>query len=139
MGYRYRALSVRLPHAGLIALGVKRIELRTWAIDYRGPLLIVSGLRPWVSPRPLVASEADVDRANSMPGGVTLAIVDLLDIRRARPEDAALACVAPVEGELAWILGEARRVTPRSVRGAQRVFWVPAELVSPLAPPPLRT
>jgi hypothetical protein len=38
-----KALTVRQPHAQLIALGVKTIETRSWATKYRGPLLIHAG------------------------------------------------------------------------------------------------
>lgn len=35
-----RALSLHQPWASLVALGVKRIETRSWATSYRGPLAI---------------------------------------------------------------------------------------------------
>lgn len=35
-----RAITIREPYASLIAHGEKRIETRTWAPSYRGPLLI---------------------------------------------------------------------------------------------------
>lgn len=40
-----RALTVRQPHASLIAVGAKPIETRSWATSYRGPLVIHAGLR----------------------------------------------------------------------------------------------
>ena len=44
-----KALTVRQPWASLIALGVKRIETRSWRTSYRGPLAIHAGLhRPKV-------------------------------------------------------------------------------------------
>jgi hypothetical protein len=39
-----KALTVRQPHAQLIALGVKTIETRSWQTAFRGPLLIHAGL-----------------------------------------------------------------------------------------------
>jgi hypothetical protein len=39
-----KALTVRQPHAQLIALGIKTIETRSWATKYRGPLVIHAGL-----------------------------------------------------------------------------------------------
>lgn len=36
----YKALSIRQPWAWLIARGSKPVENRTWATNYRGPLLI---------------------------------------------------------------------------------------------------
>lgn len=38
-----KTLTVRQPHASLIALGVKTIETRSWSTRYRGPLLIHAG------------------------------------------------------------------------------------------------
>ena len=39
-----RALTVRQPWAGLLAIGRKDIENRTWRTHYRGPLLIHAGV-----------------------------------------------------------------------------------------------
>ncbi|HHY88739.1 MAG TPA: ASCH domain-containing protein, partial [Chloroflexi bacterium] len=41
-----KALSVRQPWAWLIAQGYKTVENRTWATNYRGPLLIHAGKKP---------------------------------------------------------------------------------------------
>ena len=38
-----KALTIRQPHATLIALGVKHIETRSWPTTYRGPLAIHAG------------------------------------------------------------------------------------------------
>ena len=38
-----KALSIRQPWAGLILLGIKPVENRTWATKYRGPLVIHAG------------------------------------------------------------------------------------------------
>jgi len=35
-----KALTITQPWASLVALGIKRIETRSWATAYRGPLLI---------------------------------------------------------------------------------------------------
>jgi len=35
-----KAISIRQPWAGLIALGIKDIEIRSWNTNYRGPILI---------------------------------------------------------------------------------------------------
>ena len=55
-----KALTVRQPHAQLILLGEKTLELRSWRTHYRGPLLICAGARP--------------DYELAYPVGVTLAI-----------------------------------------------------------------
>ena len=38
-----KCLTVRQPWAGLIVIGTKDVENRTWAAHYRGPLLIHAG------------------------------------------------------------------------------------------------
>lgn len=40
-----RTLAVRQPWAGLIVVGQKKIEYRTWETPYRGPFLIVGSAR----------------------------------------------------------------------------------------------
>ena len=49
-----RTLSVRQPWANLLADGTKTIELRTWATDYRGPLVICAAkaIDPWLLSTP---------------------------------------------------------------------------------------
>lgn len=39
-----KALTVRQPHATLIAVGAKATETRSWTTSYRGPLIIHAGL-----------------------------------------------------------------------------------------------
>lgn len=41
-----KALSIRQPHAALIAAGVKRMETRSRATSYRGPILIHASRGP---------------------------------------------------------------------------------------------
>lgn len=40
-----KAITIRQPHASLVALGVKQIETRSWATTYRGPLAIHAAKR----------------------------------------------------------------------------------------------
>ena len=46
-----KALSLTQPWATLVAMGAKRIETRSWATSYRGPLAIHAskGLPSWVA------------------------------------------------------------------------------------------
>jgi activating signal cointegrator 1 len=41
-----KALTLHQPYASLVALGVKRIETRSWATSYRGPIAIHAGAGP---------------------------------------------------------------------------------------------
>lgn len=64
------ALTVRQPHAGRIASGVKRHELRSWVTPYRGPVLVHAG----------AATEAGADE-----GAVRSAFVAVVWLAGAQP------------------------------------------------------
>ena len=68
-----KALSIKQPWASLVATGVKTVECRTWKTKYRGPLLICSSKGD-------IAIDDDGDSL-VLPGGMALAVVELLDIR----------------------------------------------------------
>lgn len=109
-----RGLTVRQPHAQLILLGEKTIELRSWCTRYRGDLLICAGAR------------ADYDLA--YPLGVTLCLARLDDVRPYEPQDAPAARSRWRRGLLAWHLSHVRAVAQIPLRGALGLFAVPAEI-----------
>ncbi len=99
-----RTIVLRSPWASLVAEGRKTVELRTWSTRYRGPLLIIAG--------------KGVDRGDvakwghgDAPRGVTLCVVDLLDVRPATSADEHDACGPIATGEFAWIVANVRPVT----------------------------
>ena len=117
-----KAISVKQPWASLIASGKKTIELRSWPITYRGPLVIVSSASP------------DRDALGrfelaSAPRGVTVALVDVVDVRPALAADqrAALGDILP--GEYAWCLERFRPLAPVRVRGRLGLYDVDGALV----------
>jgi hypothetical protein len=117
-----RALSIRQPWAGLISLGQKNIELRTWRTHYRGELLIVSSAKKL----PVPYSMQDT------PGfgfGVAVAIVELVNCREATPEDAERACCPISPGEYAWELRLVLRVAPVPIKGKLNFFEVDDSLI----------
>ena len=97
-----KALTVRQPWASLIAMGVKRLETRSWSTTYRGPLMIHAG-KAW-APGWLAWMHEDDDRlelldsaggcsdedtngsgyfrpwAKSLPLGAVVAVADLVDV-----------------------------------------------------------
>ena len=97
MTMKVPALSVRQPWANLIASGRKRIEYRSWATRYRGPLLIC-------------AARTAADNCRG-PYGVAIVLVDLVDCRK--PAN---------DGKVQWVLKNPRRVQPVPVRGRLGVF-----------------
>lgn len=92
-----KALSVRQPWASAIAAGTKTIEYRRWQTAYRGPLLIVSSKRPAI---------------DGLPGGVALAVVQLVDCQ-------------PHGDVWGWVFQTVRPLKkPFAVRGQLRLFDV---------------
>ena len=115
-----RALSVKQPWASMIAglcPGVeKTIETRTWATDYRGPLLIVSSLKPdqptlhW--PR------------GEYPAGKALCIANLIACRAMTWRDAAAARCDLYYKAMAWVLTDIKQIEPFPVRGRIGLYTV---------------
>lgn len=114
-GDRGRVLSVRQPFASLIASGRKTVELRSWATQYRGPVLIISGSSTW-------RGEHGYEIG---PRGVSLCAVDLVDCRPCAPGDDGPACLAPPEGFWAWILANVRPVAQIPVKGRLGLYRAP--------------
>jgi hypothetical protein len=104
-----KALSVKPIWAGLIAAGAKTIEVRSRNTRYRGPLVICTTKRP-IEP--------------SIPGGVTLCIVDLVDSRPMQPADEHEAGVSCVSGAWAWELRNPRPLERMPVTGRLGFFDV---------------
>lgn len=102
-----RVLSVKQPWASLIASGRKSVELRSWSTKYRGPVLILAGSGIWRGTDHPIG-----------PRGVSLCVVDLVDVRPVAPGDADAACIEPPEGfTCAWVLANPRAVTQHQVKG----------------------
>lgn len=72
------ALTIKQPWAQLIMLGIKDIENRTWATEYRGPIFIHAGQK-WDSDPWPVESGLTIDE-DLVPRGMILGTVDLVDI-----------------------------------------------------------
>jgi hypothetical protein len=68
-GKNLKALTVKQPWATQIALGIKKIEYRSWATAHRGNLLVCAGKEPFFDDEGLLG-----------PGGVTICTVDLSGI-----------------------------------------------------------
>lgn len=115
-----RALSVRQPYAEHIASGRKSVEVRTWITHYRGPLVIVASARA----------------CGNLPAGVTVCVVDLLDIRRPIDSDYAAACLPDDcdlydERDWCWILGNPRRVVQVPTKGRLGLYDVADVALAP--------
>src|SRR5262245_48946606 len=113
-----KALTVCNPWSWAIIFGPKRIENRTWATHYRGPLLIHSGIsRTWLG------SEGDslpeLPPYDALVYGAILGVVDVVDcvpIASCRGEPFA-------SGPWCWRLANPRPLeTPIPYRGKPGLF-----------------
>jgi hypothetical protein len=124
------ALSVRQPWANLIVLGLKDIEIRTWATKYRGRLLIHAGMTfdrvaMWRFPM------------ETVPRGAIIGSVKLADIlrftRKTWKEEGDRHLDTgqfPLETAYAWILEDQRPFSePIRYKGALKLFRVDSEPV----------
>lgn len=149
-----KALSLWQPWATLIALGAKKIETRSWKTDYRGPLAIHAAkndsgkLYAAYAPFHSVLRAAGYYGWHSLPRGVVVATCQLLDCVSIRldssgwqaafnlgtweltDQERAFGDYTP--GRYAWLLADVKPLpTPIPMRGAQGLFELPGELVTP--------
>lgn len=87
-----KVITIQQPWASLIVLGAKKIETRSWATRYRGPILIhASAAMPKLN-RELCATEAFatyLSNAGPLPLG---AIIGRAVLRMVYPTDHLLSC-----------------------------------------------
>lgn len=102
-----KALSVKQPWANLIASGVKTIETRVWATDFRGDVLIASSKQPRIA-----------------PAGCAAAVVELTDCRPMTLSDEAAAMCPIYDDVVAWVLRNISAIKPFPVRGQLGPFEV---------------
>lgn len=131
-----KAVSLWNPWALLVALGAKTFETRSWATNYRGPLVIHAAkyftdeekmycLRPHFRE---CLKQGGYNTLSSLPLGAALAVVDLVDcVPTSRIKDAlsdrerAFGNYAP--GRWAWKLTNVRMLAePLPYRGAQGLW-----------------
>lgn len=134
-----KALTVRQPWATLIALGVKRIETRSWPTKHRGPLAIhaakgMTGPACELCDRepfraPLI--DAGHDGAISLPRGAVIATARLVDVvsceEITEADDIGVLRQLPfgdfTPGRYAWLLDDVRPLPePVPAKGALS-FW----------------
>ena len=121
---RLKALTVLQPWAWAIAAGHKRVENRTWATGYRGPLAIHAGK----SDRMLALGREFLERRgvivpadNDLVYGAVIAVATLVDCVPA--DDASSDPWA--FGPWCWRLADVRALdVPVSCRGRQNLFAV---------------
>jgi tetratricopeptide (TPR) repeat protein len=119
---RMRALSVRQPWAWAICAGIKRVENRTWSVDYRGPVAIhaaaaEAGIREF---------QERLDPGLVPPAALSLGsvvgvaeLVDVAPLRESLEED------PDAVGPLCWIFANPRLFsTPIPAKGKTSLFYL---------------
>lgn len=109
-----RILTVRQPWASLIASGTKRVEVRSWRTNYRGPIVILAGR----------GRDRECELGVEYPSGVTLCVVELLDCVPLAAEHRDASAIgdrfdgAVAEGRYyAWVLSAPTPVERVEMRG----------------------
>ena len=147
---KIKALSLWQPWASLVALGVKRYETRSWATNYRGPLLICAAkgglctgaILELIEKEPAFQKALELllppDHKNLIPydylwgmkWGCALAIVEL-SICYEMPNNYLLEKIKDElpfgdfsAGRFAWKLENVRAIKPFPVKGCQGLFEV---------------
>lgn len=120
------AITIKQPFASLVGWGVKTIEVRPSNLNYRGPLVICSGKKVFDGNSLLIPNSLEYYRqyAEIMPQGMAIAVVELIDCRPMRKEDADRAFVPYSEGLFSWILRDATSIEPFEVSGKLGIFQV---------------
>lgn len=135
-----RALSVMQPWATLIAIGAKRIETRSWATKYRGPLAIHASAKTSRRQRLLALSRPIADALieagvilpedePDIPVGAIICVCDLVDVIKISadniPPEPERSFGDYTPGRYAWHLANVR-VLPRPIPAKGRLgLWMP--------------
>ena len=147
-----KAITVLQPWASLIACGAKKIETRSWATSYRGPIAIHAGKGMQfadLSARdpffPVLWNAEQIkmthkQRVKTLPYGKVIAIADLVDCVKVVGYDnfakspildrkswllgdaKEIAFGDYSVGRYAWILDNVRRIDPVPAKGKQRLW-----------------
>lgn len=124
-----KAISLKQPWATWVALGFKTIETRTWKTKHRGELLICASKNV---DKDAVAEARDTGfppyQEDEFPRGVAVAVVNVVDCRPMRDDDAADALCMNEPGRFAWPLKDIRAIEPFPVKGSLSIFEVDMDM-----------
>ena len=130
-----KAISLWQPWASAIVAGLKRVETRSWATSYRGPL-IIHAAKKWTGDLRFAAEDLRNEFSDlplALPLGCALGVCQLVDVRymtksyigTVPPQERAFGDWYP--GRYAWVL---ERVVafdePVPLKGRQGL-WVPTD------------
>lgn len=106
------ALGIRQPWAELILRGIKTIEVRTVPTAVRGTIYLYAGRKVASSPAALSAARRFRLEIPTLPTGLIVGTVDIVDCCLCLPDHADAACVPPsaLEGMYGWHLANGVRL-----------------------------
>ncbi len=112
-----KAVSVKQPWASLVAAGTATIIVQRFTTDYRGPMLVCAGTT-------VDALGATCGLPEVAPRGVTLAVVELVNVRALRGTDhrRSRRRITKLGGLYAWEIRVLFRVEPLLCRGKAGLF-----------------
>lgn len=134
-----KALTLTQPWASLVALGLKKVETRSWRTHYRGPLAIHAAKGFPQAARAFAETERTLDRLPPrIARGAVLCIVTLVDCQLAEEIASELTGLERYYGDYsfgrwAWVFeGEPTLFDPVGARGSLGLWnWErPAHLPS---------
>jgi len=132
-----KAITLWQPWASLIAVGAKKIETRSWATKYRGPLAIHASMKAvekplYIDPRLVrLLQEAGYKKPTDLPTGCILATCNLTECLEMTEEN--IVEVPELEkvfgdfepGRYMWILEDVKKLDkPIPAKGKQRIWEI---------------
>lgn len=130
-----KAISLWQPWASAMAFGWKKNETRSWAISYRGPLLIHAAKKVIQWPSIDIQSLFDgiAFQTPDLPLGAILCKVNLIDCKKIfihnRPQGKERILGDYTPGLFMWITENLQNFDPIPYRGRQGIFEVPDESI----------
>lgn len=120
-----KALSVRQPWATLSALGIKTLEIRTWATKFRGLYLIhSSGQRDYQANMIMKTDQNVFDKYGDVktPRASIIAIAELSDCFPMLPEHETASCCRYYNGLFAHAISGVFPIEPIPMKGRLNYF-----------------
>ena len=124
-----KALSIKQPWAGFIALSLKTIETRTWKTNYRGRILICASKNVdklammHIIPDPIFTRK-----------GEAIAIATIMNCRPMEKADEEKALCTIYPGAYAWVLTNIKIIKPFPIKGELGLFNVSVDEIEYYTP-----
>jgi hypothetical protein len=120
------ALGIRQPWAELILRGIKTIEVRSTHTAQRGAIYVYASKKfGGFAAADHAITNYQLDK-ESLPRGLIVGTVEIVNCRRCEPNDAAATCVPPsyLENHFSWILANPQQFDePLTVRFLPYGVW----------------